>query len=214
LSRSWTNSTITAINNSRPTAIQIVRRPALWYDPQCGLVSEWSGCPYDGISSSLIWSFKPDGNGGAWWSQVLSPSDSSFGPLNHPVGALCVATPNVLHSLGGALVLELNNLTGNWFLGPTAQWTAMTSIVSCHFCGKYRANKYAAGFSPVSQDSFTAFGEASHVPDFGQEGLLANTSSIPIHDIHSGQWYHQITTGNIPPGRSETLSAWSSVIRQ
>ncbi len=42
---------------------------------------------------------------------------------------------------------------------------------------------------------------------------LASMSSTPVHDIHSGQWYHQITTGNIPPGRSETLSGWNSVIR-
>jgi len=110
----------------------------------------------------------------------------------------------------------------------------MTGTVSYHFSGNFWANNSAAGFSPVPQDSFTAFGEASHVPNFGQEGLfvflggeahsnqnhayevgaaLANMSPIPVHDIHSGQWYHQITTGNIPPGRSETLSGWNSVIR-
>lgn len=190
-----------------------VRRPSLWYDPKSNYVYEWGGWPYDANQNNWVWSFQPDGRGGAAWTQNPAPA-SQGQPLNAPFGASWVSTPAAFYSVSGTLVPEYG-------YGPN---TTIQGLVSYNFSSNIWSNTSSAG---VSDSGYQVFGEGRYVPNFGPEGLLvffggstppneqfgynkgttlASLEKISIYDLQGDRWYRQNTTGDIPPVRSNFCS--------
>lgn len=190
-----------------------VRRPSIWYDAENNYVYEWGGWPYDDNKHNWIWSFQPDGKGGAAWTQNPAPA-SQGQPLTAPVGASWVSTPTAYYSLSGALV-------PNRYYNPNI---TMPGLVSYNFSSNSWSNASSTGFS---DGGYSVFGEGRFVPNFGPEGLLvflggstpqnqsyeyssgiglASMKTISILDLQSGEWYHQNATGDVPPMRANFCS--------
>lgn len=210
LSTSWTTDTVNALTNSRPPDMSTVRRPSLWYDAKNNYVYEWGGWPYDDNHNSWVWSFQPDGKGGAPWTQNPTPSSQGL-RLNGPVGATWASSSTAFWSLSGALV------PGNQYSDPN---TTFPGLISYNFSSNAWSNSSSTGFS---DGGYSVFGEGIFVPNFGREGLLvflggsspssqsynysttvplASLKTVSIYDPQSGVWYHQNTTGDTPPVRS------------
>lgn len=172
------------------------------------------GWPYDDNHEYWIWSFQPDGKGGAAWTQNSAPA-SQGQPLTAPVGASWVSTPTSYYSLGGALVPESQNYDPN---------TTIPGLVSYSFSNNSWSNKSSTGFS---DGGYSVFGESRFVSNFGQKGLfvflggstpsnqsfefssqfaLASMETISIYDLQSGAWYHQNATGDKPTMRANFCS--------
>lgn len=198
--------------------MKISRQPFLWYNADNHTVYEWSGWSYYGNSNkneNWIWSFTPDGHGGSRWSQGSGPAQDTEG--NSPItsfGSSAVYTPSAFYSLGGTLVP--NSIDGYNYHPQTS----IQGLLSYNFLTRDWTNTSSIGFA---DSGFSVLGEASLVPNFGEEGLLVflggesppnvsyhyleasalvDMATIPLYDIHTGSWHHQVTTGDVPPGRT------------
>lgn len=195
-----------------------VRKPSMWYDAERNYVYEWGGWPYDDNRNNLLWSFQPDGKGGAVWSQNPPPV-SQRKILNAPVGASWASSPAAFYSLGGALVPPLASAAP--YFDPN---TTISGLVSYNLSTNVWSNVSSAEFS---NGGYTAFGEGRYVSNFGSKGLLvffggstpsnqtfklnedstlASLKTIPLYDLQNDKWYHQNATGDIPPKRSSFCS--------
>ena len=206
LSISWTNATVNAFSNPKPSEMQLARRPTLWYNEENHFVYEWGGWSY-GDESDLVWTFAPDGNGGSSWTQNPAPTSAGDVSLIAPFGSSFTYSPGAFYSLGGTL--------------KTGFGIAVAGLTSFNFTSNTWNNGSSGG---ATTSGFSVQAEAAYVPNFGSNGLLVNLggdsplndtyqyekgaaladmSNITIYDIESGTWYHQITSGPAPPGRSE-----------
>ncbi|KAI9715126.1 MAG: hypothetical protein M1812_006105 [Candelaria pacifica] len=209
ISQPWTIDSVSAHNNSnKPSSMPLVRRPPLWYDTGRNIVMERGGWQYT-ISPTLdLWTFSPDGQGGAAWS-LNGLASINASKLNPTFGGAFTASASSFYSLGG--VIAYGSITGFALEGltiydfRTGKWSNVTS-----------AGWQQSGYSVQSQAVF--------MPNFGQEGLvlflggdapsnqtyqyeegaaLVDFSDIVIYDPAIGTWYHQPATGSVPPPRSE-----------
>jgi hypothetical protein len=212
LSQSWTIDAVNANTIPKPQAMAPVRRPPLWYDPQSNRVIERGGWAYTAGASYFLWSFTPDGQGGA---QLLL---ATFG------GAF-TASPTGFYNLGGAVPGALN--TSSDSLNPYG-FAATEGLITYDFASGEWNNISSIG---GSQTGYSVQSQAVSMPDFGKAGLLAflggdspsnqsylyeagaalvDMSNITVYDIHSDTWYYQTATGDIPPPRSEFCAVGSS----
>ena len=216
LSTSWTNSTVSANSIDRPSDMKTSRRPLLWYNAENHNVYEWGGWTYDGNTGQnedLTWTFSPDGRGGAVWTPFPAPTVEG-NPLTASFGASTVTASTGFYALGGTLIPPVINGSE---LPPNI---SMQGLVSTDFSTNTWANASSADFFP---SGYSDLGDACFVPNFGQEGLLvflggdtppnetyqyqaeaalADMATIPIYDIHGGNWYNQTATGDVPSGRT------------
>lgn len=216
LSTSWTSASVSATSHERPSHMKTSRRPLLWYDAKNNDVYEWSGWTYDGNANeneNWIWTFQPDGHGGSQWNQYPAPAtkDSSLSTI---FGSSTVYTPTAFYSLGGTLVPPV--IQGFQYLANTS----IQGLLSFTFSDNTWTNTSSVEFAP---SGFSVLGEACFVPNFGKEGLLiflggesppnntyhyqnatalVDMATIPVYDIHTGAWYHQVATGDVPSGRT------------
>ena len=201
-----------ALSNSKPKDMQPTRRPFLWYEAQTNYVYEWGGWPYDDNTDYWLWSFQPDGKGSSAWSQ--NPAPASLGrTLSAPFGSASASSPTAFYALGGAFVPDFTDVN-----------TAMAGLVSYNFSSNSWSNTSSSDFSDTS---YSVLAESSFVPTFGMEGLLTfvggsipsnqtylynlkadltSMETVAIYDLQSGHWYHQTTTGDIPPVRTKFCS--------
>jgi hypothetical protein len=223
LSQSWTIQTINARNVSRPAAMTAARRPPLWYDPQSNHVMERGGWAYAADPSYFLWSFIPDGSGGADWS--LDQSSPAAQQLSATFGSAFTASGNNFYSLGGAVPGGLN--TSSDPLNPYG-FDALEGLVTYDFASSEWTNTSSLG---GSQTGYSVQSQALSMPDFGKAGLLAilggesptnqsylyeegaalvDMSNITIYDVESETWYYQTATGSVPPPRSEFCAVGSA----
>jgi hypothetical protein len=129
-----------------------------------------------------------------------------------------VASDTNFYALGGTMakvddlpyialpgLVEYNFTNGSW------SNTSSTSATPSGYMFEGGA-AYASGFGKAGFLIFLG----GVVPDTQTFGVVPNTqvysistanmSTITLYDIDTGRWYHQITTGNIPPGRLEFCS--------
>lgn len=216
MSESWTIATVNARNISKPAAMTAVRRPTLWFDPRSNLVMERGGWAYNPDASYFLWSFTPDGKGGAEWS--LDQSSSAAQQLSATFGSAFTASTTSFYSLGGAIPGALNTTSAP----PNPYgFAASEGLISYDFVSSSWINSSSFG---GTQAGYSVQGQAVVMPDFGKAGLLAflggdsppnqtyeyevgaaliDMSNITIYDIDSNTWYYQTATGSVPPPRSE-----------
>ena len=98
--------------------------------------------------------------------------------------------------------------------------TSIQGLLSYNYVTSDWTNTSSIGFA---SSGFSVLGEASFVPNFGEEGLLVflggesppnvsyqyqeasalvGMAAVPLYDIHTGTWHHQAATGDVPPGRT------------
>lgn len=193
--------------------MSLVRRPPLWYDPSKNMVMERGGWGYDDLASYDLWSFSPDGKGGADWS-LNGTASSDAAQLTATFGGAFTASTTEFYSLGGVLPQDLG--------------VALEGLTTYDFATDTWRNATA---QPSSQSGYSVQGQAAFMPNFGQAGLLVflggdsspnqtyyyeagaalvDMSNITIYDPASRAWYHQIATGSVPPPRSEFCVAGSA----
>jgi hypothetical protein len=216
LSQSWTIETISARNINKPQAMTAARRPPLWYNPQSNLVMERGGWAYVADASLFLWSFTPDGEGGAAWS--LDQSSAAAQQLSPTFGSAFTASATNFYGLSGAVPGVLN--TSSDPLNPYG-FAASEGLVTYDFASSGWENTSSLG---GSQAGYFVQSQALFMPNFGKAGLLAilggdsplnqsyeyeegaslvDMSNITIYDVDSDTWYYQIATGSVPPPRSE-----------
>lgn len=204
------------------------RKPLLWYNAENHTVHEWSGWGYNGShdeNENWVWTFTPDGHGGSRWSQGSGPPQDTEG--NSPItsfGSSAIYTPSAFYSLGGTLVPDRIGLINRY---PD---TSIQGLLSHNFLTGDWTNTSSIGFA---KSGFSVLGEASFVPNFGEEGLLVflggesplnvsyhyqgasalvDMGTVPLYDIHTGTWHHQATTGDVPAGRTGLCVAGASPV--
>jgi hypothetical protein len=199
------------------------RRPPLWYNPQSNQVMERGGWAYTADYPYLLWSFAPDGSGGANWA--LDQSSPAAQQLSATFGSAFTGSANNFYSLGGAVPGVLN--TSSDPLNAYG-FEALEGLVIYDFASSGWKNTSSLG---GSQTGYSVQSQVLSMPDFGKAGLLAvlggespmnqsyeyeegaalvDMSNITIYDIESDTWYYQTATGSVPPPRSEFCAVGSA----
>jgi hypothetical protein len=222
LSQSWSNASISSFKNQNPGSMGS-KRPSLWYSKQDNKVYEWGGWSYPGNFTSLFWSFTPNSSGIVDWIPAPDPSVNGLGPGSPDVFyPAFIASDTNFYALGGTMArsndipyialpgfVEYNFKYGSW---------SNTSSTPATLSG-YMFEGGAAYASGFGKAGFLIF-LGGVVPDTQIFGVVPNTqvysistvnmSTITLYDIDTRRWYHQITTGNIPPGRLQFCSVGST----
>lgn len=222
LSQSWTIETVNAQTISRPLAMAGVRRPPLWYDPQSNLVMERGGWPYSADAALLLWSFTPDGQGGAEWA--IDPSSPAAQQFTATFGGAFTASATGFYNLGGAVPGVFNTTSDPYGFEASEGLITYDSASS-----EWKNTSSLGAFG--SPTGYSVQSEAVSIPNFGNAGLVAflggdsppnqtylyeagaalvEMSNITIYDIDSGAWYYQTATGDVPPPRSEFCAVGSA----
>jgi hypothetical protein len=211
LAQAWTNSSVQnySIETQRPTNDgHWSKRPALFYDPLSDKIIQWGGWPYDNGDLSYSFSFTPNNHGTVTWSKDDTPITNEVDQSSPAVfGAAFVASNSSFYSLSGSIaepsaspLIAVQGLTEYEFASD--KWTNTSSLSAT-------ASGYLVG------------GQAAFTPDFGQAGFLVflggsdpdtqeydpdgaplvDMSNITLYDLEQKTWYHQTTTGTVPPPR-------------
>lgn len=175
----------------------------MWYDGKADTVFSGGGWSYYSSPDYSLWSFQPDGEGGASWHEP-SGNAQEYTPT---FGSAFTANNDTFYSLGGA---NSNDVP-----------TTVVGLATFAFDTDSWNTESSAG---ASQSSNSVFAEAVFMPNFGERGLIAflggesprnstyayetgtdmvDMSNITIYDTRTQAWYHQTATGDIPPIRSE-----------
>ena len=219
LSTSWTSTSVTILDSARDSQMRTSRKPLLWYNTEAKEVRRWSGWTYGGNPNDReesVWTFSPDGQGNAEWTQNLPPTISGSSLVNS-FGASTAHTPAAFYSLGGTLVPPMSAI-GDTDNTPNIPIPGL--LFSNFLDNDVWTNASSVG---IGQSGFSVLGEASFAPNFGQDGLivflggdspsdgtyqyqegtaLLDMATIPLYDVHSRAWFHQVASGDVPPGRS------------
>ena len=184
---------------------------------------ERGGWAYVADASLFLWSFTPDGKGGAEWS--LDQSSSAAQQLPATFGGAFTTSAAGFHSLGGAVPGAINTTSDPL---DNFGFAASEGLITYDFASSGWKNTSSFG---GSQAGYSVQSQAVSMPNFGGAGLLAflggdlppnqtylyeagaalvDMSNITIFDIDSGTWYHQIATGDVPPPRSEFCAVGSA----
>lgn len=184
---------------------------------------ERGGWAYTAGSSYLLWSFKPDGSGGADWA--LDPSSPAAQQLSETFGSAFTTSADNFYSLGGAVPGAMSTSAD-----PLNQYgfEALTAFVTYNFASGTWKNASSLSASPTG---YLVQSQVLSMPNFGKAGLLAvlggeappnssyqyeagtdlvDMSNITIYDIDSDTWYYQTATGSVPPPRSEFCAVGSA----
>jgi hypothetical protein len=153
LSQSWTIGTADISINPKPAGMTQVRRPYMWYEPAENIVYERGGWAYSSGSYSL-WSFQPDGKGGANWQPAAS--NSIVEQYTSTFGSAFTASDANFYSLGGVI--------------STSIGTPVQGLLTYDFATGVWNNASSGGASP---SGFSVQSEAVFMPNFGNAGLLA-----------------------------------------
>jgi hypothetical protein len=184
---------------------------------------ERGGWAYTADSSYFLWSFSPDGSGGANWA--LDQSSPAAQQLAATFGSAFTASANSFYSLGGTIPGALN--TSSDPLNPYG-FEALEGLVTYDFASSAWKNTSSPGGSATG---YSVQSQGLSMPDFGRAGLLAflggesptnqsyqyevgsdlvDMSNITIYDVESGTWFYQTATGSVPPPRSEFCAVGSA----
>jgi hypothetical protein len=178
---------------------------------------ERGGWAYDPDPAFFLWSFSPDGRGGARW--VVDQSSLAAQRLSATFGSAFTASADNFYSLGGVLPRGPFDPSG---------FEALEGLVTYNFASGAWKNTSAQG---ASQTGYSVQRQGLSMPDFGKAGLLAflggespttqsweyqvawdlvDMSNITIYDVESDTWFYQIATGSVPPPRTEFCAVGSS----
>ena len=187
----------------------------MWYNPGPNTVYSGGGWHYDGAENYTLWSFQPDGKGGASWNQDVI-GDLYTQQYIPTIGSAFTASNTSFYSLGGA-DSTVNDVASDLDL-------ALQGLVTQEAATGIWSNYSSTG---ASHSGRSVFAEAVFMPSFGQGGLLAfvggespanstyhynptstdtafvSMSNITIYDPNTSTWYHQKATGKVPPPRSQ-----------
>lgn len=210
LSQSWTIGSVEPKVTTKPSDMMLVRRPYMWYDGPVSTVFSGSGWAYQTSESYALWSFQPDGQGGASWHISGNSNTQQFTPT---FASAFTSSDISFYSLGGASVSVLND--------SGLVNTTVSGLATFGFGAGAWNTQSSAG---ASQSGNSVFAEAVFIPNFGEQGLitflggesppnstyeyetgaaLVDMSNITIYDPKTQAWYHQTATGDIPPPRAE-----------
>jgi hypothetical protein len=230
LSRNWTSLTVPqyAKETQRSTTDgHWFKQPSLFFDPSSYQVVQWGGWPYDDGDISKQFVFTPNNDGTVDWAEAETPSTNNDGNgTKSPAvfGAASVASNTSFYSLGG-IVADLSSPPDTAVPGfvefefATGAWTnASSSAVT--------SNGYLVGaqmsYTPGSDQG--GFGESGYLIVVGgnnpttqafdpESPQLVDMAKISLYDIGARAWYHQSTTGTIPPPRQFFCSVAATSIQ-
>jgi hypothetical protein len=211
LAQAWTNSSVQnySIDTQRPTNDgHWSKRPALFYDPLSDKIIQWGGWPYDNGDLSYSFSFKPNDHGTVAWYKDDTPITNEVDRTSPAIfGAAFVASNSSFYSLGG----NIAEPSGNPYI-------AVPGLIEYEFASGKWTNTSSLS---ATASGYLVGGQAAFAPDFGQAGFLVflggsdpdtqafdpdgaplvDMSNITLYDVEQKTWYHQTTTGTIPPPR-------------
>jgi hypothetical protein len=203
LSYSWTIGGVVPKFTVKPSNMTLARRPMMWYNSGPNTVYSGGGWHYDGAENYTLWSFQPDGKGGANWNQDVI-GDLYTQQYIPTIGSAFTASNTSFYSLGGA-DSTANDVASDLDL-------ALQGLVTQEAATGVWSNYSSTG---ASHSGRSVFAEAVFMPSFGQGGLLAfvggespsnstyhynptstdtafvSMSNITIYDPNTSTWYHQ-----------------------
>lgn len=211
LAQAWTNSSVQSysiVTNRSVTDGHWSKRPALFYDPLNDKIIQWGGWPYDNGDLSYSFSFTPNNHGTVAWSKDDTPITNEVDQSSPAVfGAAFIASNSSFYSLGGSIaepsaspLIAVQGLTEYEFASD--KWTN-TSSLSATASG-YLVGGQAAFTPDFGQAGFLVFlgGSDPDTQEFDPDGApLVDMSNITLYDLEQKTWYHQTTTGTVPPPR-------------
>jgi hypothetical protein len=211
LSQSWTNFTVQkySIDTQRPvTDGHWSKRPSLFYDPPNDQVIQWGGWPYSNGDLSYLFSFTPNSGGTVTWHKNETPITNDVDQTSPALfGAAFVASNSSFYCLGGSIAEASAN-----------PYVAVQGLVEYDFASNQWTNSSSLS---ATSSGYLVGGEAAFTPDFGKAGFLVfiggsdpdtqvfdpdgvpliDMSKVTLYDVVEKAWYHQTTTGTIPPPR-------------
>jgi hypothetical protein len=183
---------------------------------------ERGGWAYSADPTFFLWSFSPDGRGGARWA--VDQSSLAAQRLSATFSSAFTASADNFYSLGGVVPGALD---GSDPLNPFGH-EALEDFVTYNFASGAWKNTSA---QDASQTGYSVQRQGLSMPDFGKAGLLAflggespttqsweyqyawdlvDMSNITIYDVESDTWFYQMATGSVPPPRTEFCAVGSS----
>ena len=223
LAQAWTNSTVQnySIDTQRPNNDgHWSKRPALFYDPLSDKIIQWGGWPYDNGNLSYSFSFTPNSHGTVNWYKDDTPITNEVDQTSPAIfGAAFVASNSSFYCLGGNVAELSDNL-----------YIAVQGLVEYEFASDKWTNTSSLS---ATTSGYLVGGQAAFTPDFGQAGFLVflggsdpdtqafdldgaplvDMSNITLYDLEQKTWYHQTTTGTIPPPRKYFCSVGGTSVQ-
>lgn len=206
LDRDWTNDTVEL--RAIEWAPQVLD-PLLWQDDETSSIYFWGGTEnFEPIEiGSDFWAFTPDGRAGGSWAQRNSGNPSVFRSIIRASGRAFTTCNGIGYGLGGRThSLEDPRSPVQSIMNPElVTYTMNTSMW---------ANESLDGFTYKPY-----LGEASCLPSFGTEGVVAfygtvrtelnseahfqdfefsTFETIALYDPANKRWHWQSTTGDAP----------------
>lgn len=207
LSKDWTNSSLNMIQTERPSDSPALNSDALWYDNKHDTIYCFGG-DRSFASSSLrslapppdsIWGFRPNGEGGGTWNQVLGPVSKPF--------------PSGIHRLSsGASVSDGSSAyyLAGFGSGETSPDLSQPrrryhGLLTFDFDTLTLTNSSDDGFEYGKDKDYHQ--AMINIPIYGYNGVLVvltlgSFNNITLYDKKTKKRYHQMASGDIPQPRS------------
>ncbi|MCJ1239231.1 hypothetical protein MMC14_007225 [Varicellaria rhodocarpa] len=218
LSKNWTNSTLDLITTVRPSDALALNYQSLWWSKQNNIVycfggeRSYANRVVDAIITPLesIWGFSVDGHGSGAWNEVLGPISSPFPPnIIRSAGAATATDDQIGYSLGGFASLGTTPE-----IQSASEAFNVPGMLSFSFANLSLTNSSNTGYA---NDQAPKSGSLLQVPMYGVDGILvamgglypnsgvspSGFNNISIYDTHTGNWYSQTASGDIPEPRQE-----------
>ncbi|OAL18112.1 hypothetical protein AYO22_10977 [Fonsecaea multimorphosa] len=228
LTQAWTNATVQnyAKETQRPvTDGHWSKKPALFYNPSSNVIVQWGGWPYNNGDQSYEFVFTPNANGTVNWIQSTTPVTNSQNQTSPAVfGSAFVSSNLALYSLGGVMaepsappdlavpgLLEYNFAGNNWT--NTSSLNASTNGYLVGAQAAYTPGTDEGGFGSAGYLVFIGGSDPATQYLDPQSPSLVDMSNITLYDLGGQTWYHQTTTGTIPPPRQFFCSVSATSIQ-
>jgi LPXTG-motif cell wall-anchored protein len=166
-----------------------------------------------GAPPNNLWRFDADGEGGGSWTGIPVPDS-----LVRPADAFFASANGVGYILGGYVSAYSVPARANDY-----NLEAIPGLTSYDMSSNVWANEST---SLVSPNGLATAGQLIYVSTFGKLGVLVSLggssfpepgsddgsgnlpfSEIAIYDIESGDWFQQVTSGQVPPLRLNFCAA-------
>ncbi|KAI3390574.1 hypothetical protein diail_9185 [Diaporthe ilicicola] len=212
----FTPSSATVASVTKPSGVPNLLQGGLWVDDEGGAL--YTG--FAGTTSAFgdaaaqpqgLWSFKPgsDGTNGTW-TNLNDTADTFFTTGKRPFGAPVASGNGTAFLLGGLDVFGTYHVP-------------VSGLVSYNFSTQTVANTSVS----TSSEGYLQMGSIHYVPNFGSSGVLVGAGgnhghitsagkwasnwqafdTVQVLDVASGEWYDQVTTGDVPPFRMQYCMA-------
>ncbi|KAK0728247.1 hypothetical protein B0T26DRAFT_767475 [Lasiosphaeria miniovina] len=217
LSKDWTNTSLALHSTSKPSGAPNLRDGGIWVDDKNQILyTGFAGTnPIFGNGASYaqgLWSFAPDGTGGATWQNLNSTADGRFTNQARTYGGQVA-------SGGGSGFL----LGGNSNINNNANFQGLPGgLVVYDYSSKKATSATTTSSLPTTQPGGQD-GGILYVPSFGHHGILVSMggsslggqnggpvgssssltpfTSVRVYDPGNQKWYDQMTSGDAPKPR-------------